>query len=378
MKREESMNPLKLLGEHGQSWWIDNLTREMIKSGKLEQFWRRDGLRGVTSNPSIFHKAISKGSDYDAQIRELFGKGLSVTQVYEEVVTTDVRDACDVLRPLYDQSQGQHGFVSLEVSPHLAYDTQASIDEARRLHGKVGRPNLYIKIPGTAPGMPAIEQLLFEGINVNVTLLFAIEAYEACAHAYVHALQRRVAAHLPLDRVSSVASFFVSRIDTLVDKLLESRVSGESYVGSPPLPQDLMGKAAVANARLAYQSFQGLIRSDQWRKLEERGAAPQRMLWASTSTKNKRYSDVMYVEPLIGPHTVNTLPDETISAFADHGKVRPDTVEEGLDEARQEMEDLRKLGIDFNAVTAELEKDGVQKFIEAYDALLEVIAGKRG
>jgi transaldolase len=377
MKREEGINPLRLLSAQGQSWWIDNLTRHMIKSGDLERLWRRDGLRGVTSNPAIFHKAISKGTDYDSQIKELFATGMSVAHVYEEIVTTDVRDACDVLRPLYDETEGDHGFVSLEVSPHLAYDAEASIREAHRLHAKVGRPNLYIKIPGTEAGVPAIEQLLADGISVNVTLLFSIHAYDAVAEAYLRALEKRIAGGASVDRISSVASFFVSRIDMLVDQLLHSRISGESYVGSPPLPQELLGKAAVANAKLAYIRFRERLRSERWEKVEKQGARPQRLLWASTSTKNSRYSDVMYVEPLIGRDTVNTMPDATIAAFQDHGKVRPDTVEEEVEEAQQVMEDLAKLGIDFDAVTAQLEKEGVQKFIEPYDALMDLLLTKR-
>lgn len=377
MKREEGINPLTLLSVQGQSWWIDNLTRDMIKSGDLERLRQRDGLRGVTSNPAIFHKAISKGTAYDSQIKELFATGLSVAHVYEEIVTADVRDACDVLRPLYDETEGHHGFVSLEVSPHLAYDAETSVREAHRLHAKVDRPNLYIKIPGTEAGVPAIEQLLADGINVNVTLLFSIHAYEAAAEAYLRALERRIAGGAPIERISSVASFFVSRIDILVDQLLQSRITGESYVGSPPLPQELLGKAAVANAKLAYVRFRERLRSERWKKLEKQGARAQRLLWASTSTKNPRYSDVMYVEPLIGRDTVNTMPDATIAAFRDHGKVRPDTVEEAVAEAQQVMDDLAKLGIDFDAVTAQLEKEGVQKFIEPYDALMDFLLTKR-
>jgi transaldolase len=241
----------------------------------------------------------------------------------------------------------------------------------------VDRPNLYIKIPGTAAGVPAVEKLLADGINVNVTLLFAIEAYEAAAEAYVRALERRVASGLPVDKVSSVASFFLSRIDTMVDKLLESRITGESYVGSPPLPQDLLGKAAIASAKLAYQSYKALIASPPWKRLAQYGAKPQRLLWASTSTKNPRYHDVMYVEPLIGPDTVNTMPDETMAAFADHGRVRPNTIEADADAAQPVIEDLKKLGIDIDAVTSQLEKEGVQKFIEPFDALMDLIAAKR-
>ncbi|MFA5531164.1 MAG: transaldolase [Thiohalomonadaceae bacterium] len=372
------MNPLRQLSDFGQSWWIDNLTRDMLRSGDLERRWRQDGLRGVTSNPAIFHKAISRGHAYDEQMHSLAAKGRSVQEIYEEIVTTDVRDACDVLRSLFDRTEGVHGHVSLEVSPHLAYDTTASISEARHLHEKVGRPNVYIKIPGTAPGVAAIEELLFQGIHVNVTLLFAIDAYEAVAEAYLRALERRLEAGRALHDISSVASFFLSRIDTLVDKTLESRIRTENGVGAEPRPQELLGKTAIANAKLAYQRYLAIVGSERWRRLAERGAHPQRLLWASTSTKNPRYSDVMYVEPLIGRDTVNTMPDETLAAFADHGKARADTVEEGIAEARAVLADLERLGIDLKAITDQLEREGVQKFIEPYDALLDLIAAKRG
>lgn len=372
------MNPLRQLSDYGQSWWIDNLTRDMLRSGDLERRWRQDGLRGVTSNPAIFHKAISKGHAYDEQIGVLFAQGRAVHEVYEEVVTTDVRDACDVLRPLYDKTDGLQGFVSLEVSPHLAYDAEASVKEARHLHEKVGRPNLYVKIPGTAAGVGAIEELLFEGIAVNVTLLFAIEAYEAVAEAYLRALERRLEAGRALGEVSSVASFFLSRIDTLVDKVLESKIQTEEGVGADPYPQDLLGRTAIACAKLAYRHYLRIVGSERWKRLAERGAHPQCLVWASTSTKNPKYSDVMYVEPLIGRDTVNTLPDQTIAAFADHGKARADTVEEGWDEADAVLTDLDRLGIDLKAITDQLEREGVQKFIEPYDALLDLIAAKHG
>lgn len=370
------MNPLRLLSDYGQSWWIDNLTRDMIRSGELERRWRQDGLRGVTSNPAIFHKAIGSGHAYDEQMRELFGAGKPVQEIYEELVTTDVREACDVLRPLYDKSEGMHGYVSLEVSPHLAYDTNGSVKEARHLYEKVGRPNLYIKIPGTAPGVAAIEELLFQGIPVNVTLLFSIEAYEAVAEAYLRALERRMEAGRSLHDVSSVASFFLSRIDSVVDKMLESRIRTEEGVGAEPRPQDLLGRTAIACAKLAYQRYLATVGSERWRRLAERGARPQRLLWASTSTKNPRYSDVMYVEPLIGRDTVNTMPEQTIAAFADHGKARADTVEEGVAEASAVLTDLERLGIDLKAITDQLEREGVQKFIEPYDALLDLIASR--
>jgi len=370
------MKPLLKLIEHGQSYWIDNLTRGMIQSGELKRRVTEEGLRGVTSNPAIFNKAISKSKDYNDQIEKGGAARRSVREIYEEIVTTDVRNACDVLRPVYDQTNGIDGYVSLEVSPHLGHDTEGSIREARQLHKTVDRPNLFIKIPGTPAGVPAIEELLFEGINVNITLLFSIESYEAVAQAYLRALERRAAAGRPVRDIASVASFFLSRIDTLVDQLLSHRIRSGTSSASEPDPQRLLGKAAVANAKLAYQSFKKILQSKRWKTLEKKGARPQRMLWASTSTKNPDYRDVMYVEPLIGPHTVNTMPEETSAAFVDHGTVK-DTVEEGIDEATRIMKDLEKLGIDFRLVTEQLLNEGIQKFIEPYDALIKMISAKR-
>jgi transketolase len=361
------VNPSRLI-EHGQSYWLDNLTRHMLADGGLARRVGEEGLGGVTSNPSIFHKAIAKSHDYDEQIRLGAVAGQSTDEIYEELTTADVRAACDVLRPVFDLTKGGDGFVSLEVSPHLAHDTAGSIAEARHLHGVVGRPNLLIKIPGTAAGVPAVEELLFEGINVNVTLLFAVESYQAVADAYLRALERRLKAGQPINNVASVASFFLSRIDVLVDQLLGQRTTAQA--------EPLLGKAGIANAKLAYRSFQDLLAGARWQALAQAGARPQRMLWASTSTKNPNYRDVMYVEPLIGPYTVNTLPEETIAAFADHGELG-DTVEQGIDEAREVMTALDTAGIDFRLVTAQLENEGIQKFIEPYEALLDIISDKR-
>jgi transketolase len=365
------MNPLLQLIEFGQSSWLDNLSRNKITSGELARRVREEGLRGVTSNPTIFHKAITGSADYDEQMRRAFATGKSVHQVYEELVVTDVRDACDTLRPVYDQSGGSDGFVSLEVSPHLAHDTEGTILEAHRLRAAVDRPNLLIKIPGTAAGVPAIEQCLFEGININVTLLFSIESYQAVAEAYMAALERRVAAGKPVNRVASVASFFLSRIDVLVDQLLMHRM-GTRFEA---LAKRLLGRTGVANAKLAYQRFLELIESERWQALAANGAHVQRMLWASTSTKNPAYKDVMYVEPLIGLHTINTMPDETIAAFADHGHVAA-TISEDVEEAQEFMEALDTLGIDFAQVTTQLENEGVQKFIDPYDALHQLLETK--
>lgn len=370
------MNPLLKLIDHGQSYWIDNLTRPMLTSGKLRQRVEQEGLRGMTSNPSTFQKAIADSADYDEQIIKLIAQRPTpdVQDIAEALMITDIQSACDILLPVYEQSAGLDGYVSLEVPPHYAYHTEASVQIARRLFQQTNRQNLFIKIPGTPPGLPAIEQLLFEGINVNITLLFAVDRYEAVAEAYLRALERRAEENLPLDKVASVASFFLSRIDVAIDQLLEQRLPPTN--GLPPLhpnPAKLLGKVAVANAKLAYQSFQRITASERWQRLAERGAKVQRLLWASTSTKNPHYDELMYVEPLIGPYTVNTMPEKTIKAFADHGVVR-DTVEDGLDEARQVMGSLAALGIDFGQVTAQLESEGVQKFIDPYNAMLATLA----
>ena len=368
------MNPLLMLAEHGQSYWLDNLTREMIANGELERRVSEGGLRGITSNPSIFYKAISGGDFYDAQIHQAAARQLPPLSIYEELVTRDIRDACDILRRVYDETEGVDGYVSLEVSPHLAHHTDASIAEARRLWAAVDRPNLLIKIPGTMEGLPAIEELLADGINVNITLLFSVARYQEVAEAYLRALERRVDAGQPVNGIASVASFFLSRIDTLVDELLSHRVAP----GSPrpqPDPADLQGKVAVASAKIAYQQFKKILDGARWKTLAEKGARPQRLLWASTSTKNPHYSDVMYVEPLIGAHTVNTMPNQTIDAFADHGMVK-DTLESGLDHVEKVLIDLSDAGIDLDFATEQLLHEGVQKFIEPFDELLEVITTK--
>ncbi len=360
------MNPLLKLADLGQSYWLDNLTRRMIENGELKARVEKEGLRGITSNPSIFSKAISKSEDYTAQIREAKAAGGTVETIYEMLATTDIRNACDILRPVFDKSGGSDGFVSLEVSPHLARDTATSITEGRRLWQAVDRPNLLIKIPGTKEGVPAVEQLLSEGINVNVTLLFSIDSYQAVAEAHMRALERRVAAGQPIGAVASVASFFLSRIDVLIDGLLKERMAAH------PQARDLLGKAGIANAKLAYRQFKQNIGSARWQALAAKGGQVQRMLWASTSTKNPDYSDVMYVDALIGPHTVNTLPEETITAFADHGTAAS-TVERGMDEAAATMAAIASLGIDFAKATQQLEDEGIQKFNDPYDSLMEAL-----
>ncbi|HZP89128.1 MAG TPA: transketolase [Burkholderiales bacterium] len=370
------MNALLKLNDAGQSYWLDDLSREMLDSGELAQRVREQGLRGVTSNPTIFDKAIAAGSAYEDQLGQAAREGADAREIYELLTTTDVRRACDVLRPVFDATNGADGFVSLEVSPHLAHDTKGSIEEARRLASKVDRPNVMIKIPGTREGIGAIEQLLFEGINVNITLLFSVGRYEEVAEAYLRALERRLSAGQRLDSVASVASFFLSRIDVLVDELLAHRLRPDGSSAFDPNPRSLMGRSAIANAKFAYRLFQRIVSGERWKVLEANGARPQRLLWASTSTKNPSYRDVMYVEPLIGPCTINTMPEATIAAFADHGVVE-DTLTKGIDEAIRVMHGLRDLGIDFKQVTDQLENEGIQKFIDAYDALLRTIEVKR-
>lgn len=371
------MNPLLQLIEHGQSYWIDNLSRHMITSGDLKERVTKQGLRGITSNPSIFDKAITKSDDYDAQIKELIRSGKkNIKDIYDALTIKDIQDACDILRPVFDEFEGLDGFVSLEVSPYLARHTSETMDEARRLFKAVNRPNCLIKIPGTGEGVPAIEQMLYEGININITLLFSIQSYETVARAYIKALERRLNDKKDITKVSSVASFFISRIDVLVDELLHHRIIPEAGPDKYKKVKDLLGSAAIASGKIAYQSFKKIFSGPQWDKLQKAGARVQRPLWASTSTKNPNYNDVMYVEPFIGPSTVNTMPEQTIAAFADHGKIVPNSVENDLDSAGKNFNQLAELGIDIGYVTQRLEDEGIQKFIEPYDALLKNLEEK--
>ncbi|MCL7967678.1 MAG: bifunctional transaldolase/phosoglucose isomerase [marine benthic group bacterium] len=369
------MESLFELLEHGQSYWLDNLSREMIRDGSLARRVEVEGLRGVTSNPAIFHKAISGGSLYTDQIEALAGEGLSVAGIYEQLAVTDVREACDVLRPVWQESDGVDGYVSLEVSPHLVHDTEGSIDEAKRLWDAVDRPNLMVKIPGTPAGVSAIEELLFDGVNVNVTLLFSVSAYEAVHRAYLDALIRRREAGRPLGTVASVASFFLSRIDVLVDGLLSQRIDRRNADSAGPA--SLFGTAAIASARLAYRSFESVLGRDEWTALVEAGARPQRLLWASTSTKNPLYDSVRYVEPLVGPHTVNTMPEVTIEAFSDRGRVLPGAIREGVEDAQRVFQRLAEFGIDMDAVCEQLVNEGADKFIVPFDALIAGLAERR-
>ena len=375
---EGSMNRLIALHDrYGQSPWLDSIDREFIESGKLHELVYHHGLRGLTSNPSIFEKAMTQSDAYDAQIESLLGQGdredWEVKALYEELAVTDVQAAADVLRPIYEQGggatgSGSDGFVSFEVAPSLARDTRRTVDEARALWKKIDRPNVMIKVPGTAEGVPAVRELIAAGINVNITLLFSRSMYRRVAQAYLEGLEDRVAAGKPIDRIASVASFFVSRIDSLVDKRL-----GES---KDPRAPDLQGKIAIANAKLAYAFFRELIESDRWKKLAAAGARPQRLLWASTSTKNPAYRDVLYVEELIGSDTVNTLPPSTMQAFEDHGMLRESLVE-NVDQARQTLERLSELGISLDEVTDRLTEDAIRLFSEPFDSLMLSLERKK-
>jgi len=372
------MNRLTKLIDYGQSYWLDNLTRGKIHGGELEGRVKNQGLRGITSNPQIFMKAITESDDYDDQIQRLTEQNHSPEEIYEKLVVQDVQEACDILRPLYDETDGQDGYVSLEVSPYLAHDTEGTIQEARRLFEAVDRPNCFIKIPGTPAGIPAIEQMLYEGVNINITLLFSIERYREVAGAYIRAMERRAVEGQPLKNVASVASFFLSRIDVLTDELLHHRMVPGSKTDRGTQAEALLGNVAIASAKVAYQAFKELFGSARWKLLAEKGARVQRPLWASTSTKNPEYSDVRYVDALIGPHTVNTLPDQTIEAFADHGTLEENAVEADLEDAYLQLERLPEVGIDLDHVTQRLTDEGIQKFISPFDKLLDTIGETAG
>jgi transaldolase/glucose-6-phosphate isomerase len=367
-------NPLIKLQSYGQSIWLDFIRRSMLVSGELERLIKEDGLRGMTSNPSIFEKAIAGSSDYDDAIRALALEGRSAHTIYQSLAVQDVQHAADIFRPVYEETNGRDGFVSLEVSPHLANDTVDTIAEAKRLWSAVDRPNIMIKVPGTERGLPAIRQLIAEGVNVNVTLLFSLVRYREVAEAFVAGLEMRAAQGMPLQPLTSVASFFLSRIDVLVDPMLEKIIKAEGP--SAELAQRLHGQVAIASARVAYQLFQDTFGSERFRKLAMQGARPQRLLWASTSTKNPAYSDVKYVEALIGPQTVNTVPLETLDAYRDHGDPAPRLVEDGR-HALKVLQDLPELGINLDEVTQQLEGEGVQKFVKPYDRLMDTLERER-
>lgn len=364
----------KLL-EYGQSYWLDNLSREIINNGELKRRIEEEGLRGITSNPKIFYKAISEKDFYDEQIDSLTSEDKTTQEIYEALVVRDIQNACDLLKSVYEASDGQDGYVSLEVSPHLARDTEGTINEARHLFKAVDRPNCFIKIPGTSEGVPAIEQMLYEGININITLLFSISAYEAVAEAYINALERRISEGKSVDKIASVASFFLSRIDVLVNKKIHE-MKPDMEDSKKILADNLLGQAAIASARIAYQRFKEIFKGERWLNLSERGAGVQRLLWASTSNKTEGYRDTRYVEPLIGKQTVNTMPGKTIEAFKDHGTVSPDTIESDVKEAYKVFQELERIGIHMDDITDQLVEEGIEKFNDPFDKLMNAIEEK--
>jgi transaldolase len=366
-------NLLKELLKYGQSMWLDYIRRDLFTTGKLKAMIEDDGLRGMTSNPAIFEKAIADSSLYDDILHSLAAqKNLSPTAKYEQIAIRDIRDAADQLRGVYEETNFRDGYVSLEVSPYLANKTQETIDEARRLWKTVQRENVMIKIPGTAEGLPAIRQAISEGININVTLLFAQEVYVKVAEAYVAGVEELAGRGGNLKKMAGVASFFISRIDTLIDSLLDQKLKSTSDPNQQALLKSLLGKVANANGKLTYQRYQKIFSGTNWEKLAAKGAQTQRVLWASTSTKNPNYRDVMYVEELIGPDTVDTMPPATIDAFREHGRVRPSLTED-IPGAQKTMDDLAKAGISMKEVTDKLTVDGVKLFSDAFDKLLTAV-----
>jgi transaldolase/glucose-6-phosphate isomerase len=370
----DQANPLRQLGERGQAVWLDYLRRDLF-DGELKVLIERDGLTGMTSNPSIFEKAIASGK-YDADIVAAVtaDKSIGDIDLYERLAIADIQKAADQLRVVYDRTGGKDGFVSLEVSPRLANDTEGTIAEARRLWKAVGRDNLMVKVPGTVAGIPAIRQLTADGLNINITLLFSQQSYKDTIEAYMAGLEARHAKGQPVDKISSVASFFVSRIDTMVDDAIEKAIAGKAKGADALAP--MRGKFAVANAKLAYQHYLGIIAGARWKKLADAGAKVQRLLWASTGTKNKAYPDTLYIDELIGPDTVNTMPPATMDAFREHGKVR-DSLTEDVAGARNVFAAVPKNGVDIDAIMAHLVDDGVKQFATAFDTLLGAVKSKR-
>ena len=360
-------NRLQRLSELGQSVWIDNLSRPLVREGGLTRLMEKDAVVGVTSNPTIFQKALAEGDAYNEQMREVIANESDNTEVFLQLATRDVSDACDLLRPVWDRGGGRDGYVSIEVTPDLAYDTEGTIAQAQRLHEWIDKPNLLVKIPATEPGLGAIEEMIARGRSINVTLTFSLHRHAQVAEAYLRGLERLVESGGDPSTVASVASFFVSRVDTEADNRLEA-IGGHD---------ELLGRTAVANAKLAYQHYLETFAGDRWEALAAKGATPQRCLWASTSTKNPAYRDTLYVEELIGRDTVNTMPDSTIEDFQDHGEIRGLTVEEDVEGARAMLDALAKAGVDYDDVTATLEREGVEKFDASFKELLDEVARKR-
>jgi transaldolase / glucose-6-phosphate isomerase len=373
---QSAANPLKGLLAYGQSPWMDYIRRDLLTGGGLKKFIAEDGLRGQTSNPTIFEKAINGSTLYNDILNSPEAKSLNAKQLYEKIAIRDVQDACDIFRPVYDESKHRDGYVSLEVSPYLANDTNGTIEEARRLWKSVNRPNLMVKVPATPEGVPAIRQLLEDGLNINITLLFAQSAYEKVAEAFIAALEARAAKGQPVNHIASVASFFVSRIDTLIDSKIDALLKTAAG-DAKTLLESLHGTIAIANAKLTYKKYQELFGGPRWKALAAKGAQTQRLLWASTSTKNPKYRDVLYVEELIGADTVDTIPPATFDAFRDHGKLRPSLTEDVAGAARH-MENLAKAGISMKEVTEQLVVDGVRLFAEAFKTLLDATGKSAG
>jgi transaldolase len=372
-------NHLLEIADVGQSIWMDNLSRDLVKSGELKNLIETLGIRGVTSNPAIFEKAIAGNAIYDADIEAGIRAKKSVLEIYESLTFDDIRDACDIFRPVYDQTEHLDGYISIEVPPTIANNTESTISEARRYYKEIDRPNVMIKIPGTTEGLPAFEQAITDGISVNVTLLFSVQSYIDTAWAYVRGLEARVAAGQDISNVASVASFFLSRIDSKIDDMVDAQLKeiGDSKPDLTRRLNSIKGKIAIANAKVAYQEYLKVIRSDRWKALSAKGARVQRLLWASTGTKNPAYSDVMYVDELIGPDTVNTLPPSTIKACADHCDVE-NRVATGVEEARQVIATLNDpdIYIDLDQVMAELLEDGIVKFVQPFESLLQSLQDK--
>ncbi|MBV8199574.1 MAG: transaldolase [Acidobacteria bacterium] len=371
-----SQNPLQRLAELGQSVWYDYIRRDLYQGPELRRLIDEDGLRGMTSNPTIFQQAIAATELYDDDIRRLGEQGLAAEEIFESLAVEDVSRVADAFRQVYETNHADDGFVSIEVGPHLAMDTAGSIAEAQRLWKRCDRPNVMVKIPGTEPGVPAIRQCLAAGININVTLLFSVERYRAVMEAYLSALEERIAAGQPVDRLRSVASFFVSRVDTNVDKKLDAAGADASRPERQrQLARELRGKAAIANARLAYRAFEEVFSGERFARLREKGASRQRPLWASTSTKDPAYPDLYYVEALVAPDSIDTMPRETFDAYRDHGNPRV-RIHDDLDRARDVLDSLAELGVDESQVYEQLEQEGIQKFSDSYDKLLKAVEEK--
>ncbi len=371
-----TQNPLlQIEQEHGQSVWMDNLSRNIIQSGELKEMLASRGIMGITSNPAIFEKAIAGNVIYDTDIEAGIRSGKSVLEIYESLVFQDIRDACDIFKQVYEDSNGLDGYVSIEVPPDLARDTEATIKDAKRYFAAINRPNVMIKIPGTDEGLPAVTEVIASGISVNVTLLFSVESYVKTAWAYIEGLEKRVAAGEDISNINSVASFFISRIDSNIDGRLDKLIKQTDDTQKQEELQELKGKFAIANAKIAYQKYKEIIKSDRWQALAAKGAKEQRLLWASTSTKNPAYSDVIYVDELIGPNTVNTMPPNTIEACADHCNVAS-RIETGIEAAYQITETLQKLGINIDEVMTELLEDGIEKFIQPFESLKKSLESK--